>query len=84
MGGMIRCIKTEYSIYDIENKMNDEEDNTDFNYMLQQIKENNNVYVDLDTNEGKVIDHYSDNFLGGVSEKRRNTICINNYSRIKI
>ena len=84
MGGMIRCMKTEYNIYDIENKMNDEIDDTDFNYMLQQIKENNNVYVDFDINKEKAIDHYADNFLGETPLKRRNTVSVNNYSRISI
>ena len=83
MGSMIRCIKTEYNIDDIENKIK-EDDDTDFNDMMQQIKATNNVYVDYDLNKEKPKDHYSENFLGELPEKRRNTICINNYSRLKI
>ena len=84
MGGMIRCIKTEYNIYDIENKMNNEDDIFNFDYLKKQIKKNNNVYVDIDTNKEKEINHYSDNFLGDTSIKRVNTIGVNLYSRINI
>ena len=84
MGGMIRCIKTEYNIYDIENKMNNEDDIFNFDYLKKQIKKNNNVYVDIDTNKEKEINHYADNFLGDTSIKRVNTAGVNHYSRINI
>ena len=87
MGSMIRCIKSEYNIDDIENKIReDDELNSDFNEMFQQIKANSNVYVDYDLNNEKKDDdnHYSENFLGELPEKRRNTVCMISSSRLKI
>ena len=66
MGGIIRCIKNDYNLDEIENEINKTDEDTIFDDILQDIKNRHNIYIDFDKNE---ISHYAENKL---SEKEPN------------
>ena len=74
MGGIIRCIKNDYNLDEIENEINKTDEDTVFDEIFQDIKNKNNIYIDFDKNETS---HYAENKL--VDKKvnqRSNTICL--------
>ena len=68
MGGIIRCIKNDYNLDEIENEINKTDEDTVFDEMFQDIKSRNNIYIDFDKNE---ISHYSENILVGKNKSER-------------
>ena len=44
MGGMLRCIRNEYNLDQIENEINRTDSEVDFDGMLEDIKQRNNIY----------------------------------------
>ena len=44
MGGIIRCIKNDYNLDEIENEINKTDEDTVFDEMFQDIKSRNNIY----------------------------------------
>ena len=67
MGGIIRCIKNDYNLDEIENEINRTDEDTIFDEIYKDIKSKNNIYIDFDKNE---ISHYSENIL--VINKNKN------------
>ena len=64
MGGIVRCIRNEYNLDKVENEINRTDSEVDFDGMLANIKQKNNIYIDDDTkNEDNVENHYLDNSL---------------------
>ncbi len=81
MGGMLRCIRNEYNLDQIENEINRTDSEVDFDGMLENIKQRNNIYIDDDKvkEEG---DHYSNNYLVKNRQKKSNSVYIS--PKIKI
>ena len=76
MGGIIRCIKNDYNLDEIENEINKTDEDTFFEEIYQDIKNRNNIYIDYDKNETS---HYAENKLVDKDKdnnKRSNTFCI--------
>ena len=74
MGGIIRCIKNDYNLDEIENEINKTDEDTVFDEIFQDIKSRNNIYIDFDKNE---ISHYSENILVDKNKSQRsNTISL--------
>ena len=84
MGGILRCIKNEYNLDQIENEINKTDPNSGFDEILNIIKQNNNAYIDIDQKGTKENKHYADNFLEKVDTKRSNTFCIESRTSSKI
>ena len=68
MGGIIRCIKNDYNLDEIENEINKTDEDTFFEEIYQDIKSRNNIYIDYDKNE---ISHYTENKLVDKDKKKR-------------
>ena len=68
MGGIIRCIKNDYNLDEIENEINKTDEDTVFEEIFQDIKNKNNIYIDFDKNE---ISHYSENILVDKNKSQR-------------
>ena len=74
MGGIIRCIRNDYNLDEIENEINKTDEDTVFDDILQDIKNRNNIYIDYDKAE---ISHYAENKLVDKDKNRRsNTFCL--------
>ena len=76
MGGILRCIKNEYNLDQIENEINRTDNISGFDEILDMVKRNNNAYVDIDKKADEN-NHYAENFLEKVDNKRSNTFCYN-------
>ena len=78
MGGLMRCIRNDYNLDKIENEINRTDSIADFDDLYQQIKRNNNIYIDDDRNTkiNSDINHYEDNFLEKRNEKRNKSMFI--------
>ena len=66
MGGIMRCIRNEYNLDKVENEINRTDSEVDFDRMLVNIKQKNNIYIDIDDdtkNEENIEDHYLNNSL---------------------
>ena len=66
MGGIVRCIRNEYNLDKVENEINRTDSEVDFDRMLVNIKQKNNIYIDIDDdtkNEENIEDHYLNNSL---------------------
>ena len=84
MGGILRCIRNEYSLDQLENEINKGESLSGFDEILQIIKQNNNAYIDIDDKKTNENNHYADNFLEKVDARRSSTFFINPKTSIKI
>jgi uncharacterized protein YjgD (DUF1641 family) len=74
MGGIIRCIKNDYNLDEIENEINKTDEDTVFDEIFQDIKNKNNIYIDFDKNETS---HYAENKLVDKNiNQRSNTFCL--------
>ena len=63
MGGIIRCIRNDYNLDQIENEINRTDSVViEYDDMMRSIKQKNNIYIDDDKVKGEY-DHYSDNSL---------------------
>lgn len=78
MGGLMRCIRNDYNLDKIENEINRTDSIADFDDLYQQIKRNNNIYIDDDRNTkiNSDINHYEDNFLEKRNAKRNKSMFI--------
>ena len=83
MGGIIRCIKNEYNLDQIENEINKNDSISSFDEILDNIKKKNNAYIDDDRRLGEN-SHYTENFLEKTKEKRTSTFCYSQRTTIKI
>lgn len=63
MGGIIRCIKNDYNLDQLENEINKTDPDSGFDEILKIIKKNNNAYIDIDDKKTMENNHYADNFL---------------------
>ena len=63
MGGIIRCIKNDYNLDQLENEINKTDPDSGFDEILKIIKKNNNAYIDIDDKKTLENNHYADNFL---------------------
>ena len=81
MGGMLRCIRNEYNLDQIEYEINRTDSEVDFDGMLEDIKQRNNIYID-DEKVKEEGDHYSANFL--VKDKQRHNQTVYISSKMKI
>ena len=73
MGGIIRCIKNEYNLDQIENEINRTDSQNDLDGMIKSIKQNYNIYIDDDDDIRKESNHYLDNTLDLDKPKRMKT-----------
>ena len=76
MGGIIRCIKNDYNLDQIENEINQTDSVSGFDEIYKIISQNNNPYIDFDdkkTSENIENSHYIDNFLEKKENKRNKT-----------
>ena len=78
MGGLMRCIRNDYNLDKIENEINRTDSIADFDDLYQQIKRNNNIYIDDDRNTkiNSDINHYEDNFLEKRNTKRNKSMFV--------
>ena len=94
MGGMLRCIRNEYNLDQVENEIN-RTDSINYDEVFQSIKQKTNIYIDDDkikTNENIIdndleSDHYSINYLNMRKEKKKSLsmyITTTKASKIKI
>ena len=94
MGGMLRCIRNEYNLDQVENEIN-RTDSINYDEVFQSIKQKTNIYIDDDkikTNENIIdndleSDHYSNNYLNMRKEKKKSLsmyITTTKASKIKI
>ena len=83
MGSIIRCIRNEYNLDQLENEINKTENVSGFDEIFEIIKKNNNAYIDIDDKNGNENNHYVDNFLEKIQEKRSNTFCIKPKTSLK-
>ena len=83
MGGIIRCIKNEYNLDQIENEINKTDNISGFDEILDIVKRNNNAYIDDDRRRGEN-SHYTENFLEKFENKRTNTFCYTPKTTMKI
>ena len=77
MGGILRCIRNEYNLDQLENEINKSDNSSGFDEILQIIKQNNNAYIDTDDKISNENSHYANNFLEKLDTKRSSTFCIN-------
>ena len=85
MGGILRCIKNEYSLDQLENEINRTDSVSGFDELLNNVKRNNNAYIDIDDKNLNENNHYSDNFLEKAKEGQRSkTFSINPKTSVKI
>ena len=78
MGGMLRCIRNEYNLDQVENDIN-RTDSVNYDEIYLNIKDRTNVYIDDDnikTNENNndddlESDHYSNNYLNMNKERKK-------------
>ena len=76
MGGMLRCIRNEYNLDQIENEINKTDRDSGFDEILKIVKQNNNAYIDIDDRKSIENNHYAENFLEKDDGRRSNTFCI--------
>ena len=72
MGGIIRCIKNEYNLDQLENEINKTDNDSGLDEIFNIVKQNNNPYID-DKKTNFETNHYSDNFLKKIEVKRSYT-----------
>ena len=77
MGGILRCIRNEYNLDQLENEINKSDNLSGFDEIMQIIKQNNNAYIDTDDKISSENSHYAKNFLEKLDTKRSGTFCIN-------
>ena len=70
MGGIIRCIKNDYNLDQIENEINRTES---FQEIFKKVTNNYNPYIDSDIKKEEENNHYKINMLGKIEVKRNNT-----------
>ena len=75
MGGILRCIRNEYNLDQLENEINKSDNLSGFDEIFQIVKQNNNAYIDIDDHKTNENNHYADNFLEKIDKKRSNTFC---------
>ena len=72
MGGMIRCLKSEYNLDQIENEINRTDSIVDIDQMYDEIKRKNNVYIDDDKNtDENENEHYLNNSLNEIKDRKK-------------
>ena len=76
MGGILRCIKNEYNLDQIENEINKTDADSGFDEILRKVKQNNNAYIDIDDRNTIENNHYEENFLEKEDMRRSSTFCI--------
>ena len=74
MGGIIRCIKNEYNLDQLENEINRTDNVSSFDEIFDMVKRKNNAYVDIDPKADEH-NHYAENFLEKIDDKRSMTFC---------
>ena len=74
MGGIIRCIKNEYNLDELENQINKTDNDSGYDEIFENVKRNNNAYIDIKKNSE--FSHYSDNFLENIKSRRNNTFTV--------
>ena len=78
MGGMLRCIRNEYNLDQVENDIN-RTDSVNYDEIFQNMKDRTNVYIDDDNiktnvnnnDEDLESDHYSNNYLNMNKERKK-------------
>ncbi len=69
---MIRCLKSEYNLDQIENEINRTDSIVDFDQMYDAIKQRNNIYIDDDKNtDENENEHYLNNSLNEIKDKKK-------------
>ena len=78
MGGIIRCIKNDYNLDQLENEINKTDPDSGFDEIWKIIKKNNNAYIDIDDKKTMENNHYADNFLEKDDKynRRSKTFCV--------
>ena len=73
-----KIIRNDYNLDKIENEINRTDSIADFDDLYQQIKRNNNIYIDDDRNTkiNSDINHYEDNFLEKRNAKRNKSMFV--------
>ena len=77
MGGIIRCIRNDYNLDQLENTINKTDPESGFDEILKIIKQHYNAYIDIDDKKMIENNHYIDNFLEKKDDKRSNTFSLN-------
>lgn len=86
MGGMLRCIKNEYSLDQLENEINQTDGDTNFDDIDDT---ENKKQVSMDDLDKKIFgddnnNHYADNYLKNTESKRNKTFSYNTKENLKI
>ena len=74
MGGIIRCIKNDYNLDQIENEINRTES---FQEIFKKVTNKHNPYIDNDIKRDEENNHYKNNMLDKIEVKRNNTFVAN-------
>ena len=74
MGGIIRCIKNDYNLDQIENEINRTES---FQEIFKKVTSNYNPYIDDDIKKDEENSHYKINMLDRIEIKRTSTFVAN-------
>ena len=77
MGGIIRCIRNDYNLDQLENTINKTDPESGFDEILKIIKQHYNAYIDIDDKKMIENNHYIDNFLEKEDDKRSYTFTPN-------
>ena len=70
MGGIIRCIKNDYNLDQIENEINRTES---FQEIFKKVTNKTNPYIDSDIKRDEENSHYKINMLDKIEVKRNHT-----------
>ena len=74
MGGIIRCIRNDYNLDQIENEINRTES---FQEIFKKVTSNYNPYIDADIKKDEENSHYKINMLDRIEIKRTSTFVAN-------
>ena len=74
MGGIIRCIKNDYNLNQIENEINRTES---FQEIFKKVTNKHNPYIDNDIRRDEENSHYKINMLEKIEVKRNYTFIAN-------
>ena len=74
MGGIIRCIKNDYNLDQIENEINRTES---FQEIFKKVTNKHNPYIDNDIKRDEENNHYKNNMLDKIEVKRNYTFVAN-------
>ena len=74
MGGIIRCIKNDYNLDQIENEINRTES---FQEIFKKVTNKHNPYIDNAIKRDEENNHYKNNMLDKIEVKRNNTFVAN-------